>query len=113
MELWIRSTAKTNLIKAGFLTIMEGSNFYKKNEWESEGYTIANCNSNGKYGLLGTYKTKKRALEVLDEINEIKYYKYMAQLDWESFVNSILVPKSRKEQKLLLAMMNTYQMPED
>ena len=30
MELWIRSTAKTNLLKARFLTIMEGKTFYKK-----------------------------------------------------------------------------------
>ena len=30
MELWIRSTAKTNLLQARFLTIMEGKTFYKK-----------------------------------------------------------------------------------
>lgn len=68
MDLWIRSTAKTNLLRAKFLTIMEGKTFYKKNEWEYEGYTICNVEDNGCYGLLGTYKTKKRALEVLDEI---------------------------------------------
>ena len=71
MELWIRSTAKTNLLQARFLTIMEGKTFYKKNEWEYEGYTICNVALNGNYELLGTYKTKERALEVLDEIQNI------------------------------------------
>lgn len=70
MELWIRSTAKTNLLQARFLTIMESKIFYKKNEWEYEGYTICNVALNGNYELLGTYKTKERAIEVLDEIQD-------------------------------------------
>lgn len=71
MNLWIRSTSKTNLLQARFLTIMEGKTFYKKNEWEYEGYTICNVALNGKYELLGTYKTKERAIEVLDEIEKL------------------------------------------
>ena len=70
MNLWIRSTSKTNLLQARFLTIMEGKTFYKKNEWEYEGYTICNVALNGNYELLGTYKTKERAIEVLDEIQD-------------------------------------------
>ena len=73
MELWIRSTAKTNLLQARFLTIMEGKTFYKENEWEYEGYTICNVALNGNYELLGTYKTKERAIEVLDEIQNMLY----------------------------------------
>lgn len=68
MELWIRSTAKTNLLQARFLTIMEGKTFYTENEWEYKGYTICNVALNGNYELLGTYKTKERTIEVLDEI---------------------------------------------
>lgn len=68
MNLWIRSTAKTNFLQARFLTIMEGKTFYKENEWEYEGYTICNVALNGNYELLGTYKTKERTIEVLDEI---------------------------------------------
>lgn len=64
MNLWIRSTAKTNLLQARFLTIMEGKPFYDKDE----GYTICNVALNGHYEILGTYKTKERAIEVLDEI---------------------------------------------
>lgn len=71
MNLWIRSTAKTNLLQARFLTIMEGKTFYTKNKWEYEGYTICNVAPNGKYELLGTYKTKERAIEVLDEIQNL------------------------------------------
>lgn len=77
MELWIRSTAKTNLLQVRFLTIMEGKTFYKKNEWEYKGYTICNVAPNGNYALLGTYKTKERALEVLDEIQNILKPKYI------------------------------------
>ena len=77
MNLWIRSTAKTNLLQARFLTIMEGKTFYKKNEWEYEGYTICNVALNGKYELLGTYKTIERAIEVLDEIQNILKPKYI------------------------------------
>lgn len=71
MELWIRSTAKTNLLQASFLTIMEGRCFYKKGAWEYKGYTICNVTSNGNYEILGTYETEKRALEVLDEIQKL------------------------------------------
>ena len=67
MELWIRSTAKTNLIKVRFLTIIEGKAIYDKKCWEYKGYTIANV-FNDKYEILGTYNSKERALEVLDEI---------------------------------------------
>lgn len=71
MNLWIRSTAKTNFLQARFLTIMEGKTFYKENEWEYEGYTICNVALNGNYELLGTYKTKERAIEVLNEIQHL------------------------------------------
>ncbi len=70
MDLWIRSTAKTNLLRARFLTIMKGSTFYKKSEWEYDCYTICNVADNGNYEILGTYKTKKRALDILDEIQD-------------------------------------------
>lgn len=70
MELWIRSTAKTNLLQVRFLTIMDGKKFYKKDEWEFKGYTICNCTEQGNYEILGTYETKERALKVLDEIQK-------------------------------------------
>ena len=100
MELWIRSTAKTNLLQARFLTIMEGKTFYKKNEWEYEGYTICNVAINGNYELLGTYKTKERALEVLDEIQD-------------ELIGSDFMPMKKDEEVVLTCgSAKIYEMPE-
>ena len=101
MELWIRSTAKTNLLQARFLTIMEGKTFYKKNEWEYEGYTICNVALNGNYELLGTYKTKERALEVLDEIQD-------------ELISSDFMPIEKNEEVVLTCgSARIYEMPKD
>lgn len=101
MNLWIRSTAKTNLLKARFLTIMEGKTFYKKNEWEYKGYTICNVALNGNYELLGTYKTKERAIEVLDEIQD-------------ELISSDFMPIEKNEEVVLTCgSARIYEMPED
>ena len=66
MELWIRSQDKMNLVK-----IRQISLNYQNNK-----QIIANYvpdffeNSGAYYELLGTYKTKERAIEVLDEIQD-------------------------------------------
>ena len=66
MELWIRSQDKINLVKINQISI----NYANKTQ------IIANClpeyyeNSGNYYELLGTYKAKERALEVLDEIQK-------------------------------------------
>ena len=57
MELWIRSQDKKRLIKSEKIIIVE---FTDKTECEIWNDTVK----------LGTYKTKERALEVLDEIDE-------------------------------------------
>ncbi len=66
MELWIRSQDKTML--------------YKANEVFTES-VINNCKETGEYYIcvnhegFATYKTKERALEVLDEIqDEIQHF---------------------------------------
>ena len=101
MNLWIRSTEKTNLLQARFLTIMEGKTFYKKNEWEYEGYTICNVALNGNYELLGTYKTKERALEVLDEIQD-------------ELIGSDFMPIEKNEEVILTCgSAKIYEMPEN
>lgn len=56
MNLWIRSQDKEILLKA--------------NELEIEINMIIAFDGN-KYQCLGTYKTKERALEVLDEISKL------------------------------------------
>ena len=100
MELWIRSQEKDDLVCTKRVYVKD--NTIRTNVYETIGFTI-----------LGEYKTKERALEVLDEINEIKYYKYMAQLDWVSFVNSVLKGETIERQQLLFSMMNTYNMPKE
>ena len=74
MDLWIRSTARANLTKCDCLSIILGSEIYEKNDWEYKGYTICQCYGNNptkSVTPLGTYRTKERALEVLDEIQNI------------------------------------------
>ncbi|MDY2804534.1 MAG: hypothetical protein SOT91_04135 [Bacilli bacterium] len=64
MELWIRSQDKKNLVK-----IRQISLNYQNNKQIIANYTPELYeNSGGYYELLGTYKTKERALEILDEI---------------------------------------------
>ena len=116
MNLWIRSTSKTNLLQARFLTIMEGKTFYKKNEWEYEGYTICNVALNGNYELLGTYKTKERALEVLDEIQNILMPKYILDSSSirhdDSWVeNGIIMQKYNANVEIKELSTFVYQMP--
>lgn len=111
MELWIRSQDKEDLVKTNALYVMNNQIWNEVPFYENHkkiGLTVTGHNHK-----LAEYATKERALEVLDEINEIKYYKYMAQLDWKTFAISVLKPKPMEEQKLLLSMMNTYKMPKE
>lgn len=58
MELWVRSQDKKTLLKCDTLTITIDS---------EDGKTVRGYKIVG-YEDLGAYKTKKRALEILDEI---------------------------------------------
>ena len=59
MELWIRSQDRTKLVKADNISYMDTAEDY-----ERKVHSLWNdCK-----GILGIYKTKERALEVLDEI---------------------------------------------
>ena len=114
MDLWIRSTAKTNLINVRFLTIMEGKTFYKKDEWEYKGYTICNVGNNGNYEIVGTYKTKERALEVLDEIQSIIYINKLFNADINAFQKSLEIEGyTEKEIGKILKKVSTYEMPKE
>ena len=62
MELWIRSQDKLILTKINHVDAYEGSR-----GWLIYGYYTNDIDRE----ILGTYKTKKRALEVLDEIQEL------------------------------------------
>ena len=73
MELWIRSQDKMNLVKVRQIGVN-----YQDNKQIIANYTPELYeNSGGYYELLGTYKTKERSLEVLDEIQNILMPKYI------------------------------------
>ena len=67
MELWIRSQDKERLIKPIDFYIEETINYVNKcNEFNIYALNFANNDI-----IIGTYKTKERALEILDEIQDI------------------------------------------
>ena len=67
MELWVRSQDKMNLVQ-----IKQISLNYQDNKQVIANYVPEQYENSGCYfELLGTYKTKERALEVLDEIQNI------------------------------------------
>lgn len=100
MELWIRSQDKTTLIRSYEIYIAEHSNSY---------VIRAKRTSH----ILGAYKTIERALEVLDEINIIKWWKYMASLDFVVFITTLENKYNEEEKQEIFKLMNTYQMPEE
>jgi hypothetical protein len=112
MELWVRSTARTNLLKVRFLTIMEGKKFYKRDEWEFKGYTICNCTEQGNYELLGTYKSKERALQILDEIQNILIIKNSFNLSEET-INKCFENNTEEEIQKIIKTLAVYEMPEE
>ena len=67
MELWIRSQDKMNLVKIRQISLNYQNNKQVIANYEPEQYENSSCF----YELLGTYKTKERAIEVLDEIQNI------------------------------------------
>ena len=64
MELWIRSQDKINLVKVRQISVNYQDNKQIIANYMPELYE----NSGEYYEILGTYKTKERAIEVLDEI---------------------------------------------
>ena len=64
MELWIRSQDKMNLVKVRQIGVN-----YQDNKQIIANYTPELYENSGEYyEILGTYKTKERAIEILDEI---------------------------------------------
>lgn len=61
MDLWIRSQDRKKLVKSGYLTI-----FLSDTNW-----FIYSDTTTGEPFEIGKYKTEERALEVLDEIQDI------------------------------------------
>jgi capsular polysaccharide biosynthesis protein len=73
MELWIRSQDKTMLCKPQYIELCCDSELH---------YGDVNIG----YRCVATYKTKERALEVLDEIQKILNLEYTFLQDLSSYV---------------------------
>ena len=100
MDLWIRSQNKEHLIKVGLITLTNGDDV----TWYLE---------NGDY-ILGTYKTKERALEVLNEIQNILKPKVIIEEfdNTVKFDNLVHIVNPKYE---TIEQLNTYvyEMPEE
>lgn len=99
MELWIMTQDRTTLISSYEIYISEQQNNYL-------------IRSQRTSHILGSYSTFERAKEVLKEINDIKFYKYIASLNFNHFIR-IIQKYNDKEQQELLLKMNTYEMPNE
>ena len=109
MELWIRSQNRMRLFNIGLDVSIIGVLDEKGN---IDHYMIG-CNDYEMNYELGTYKTKERALEILDDINKVKWWKYMAELDFGAFVKILNETYNNEEIQEIFKLMNTYEMPEE
>lgn len=108
MELWIRSQDKTRLIKINSLEYVEYQGVHSINGY----YT----NESDNYDL-GVYSTKERALEVLDEIQNI----LMPTIKYAPIIKEDIKPEYTYKQyvsegaNIEVIQLNTfvYQMPEN
>lgn len=73
MDLWIRDSSKQELVKCSRIKIEEG--FETKDCITRSYYTIYNFDG-VHINWLGEYKTKERAMEILDEIETILLEKF-------------------------------------
>lgn len=67
MDLWIRSQDKMNLVQIKQISLNYQDNKQVIANYAPEQYENSGCY----FELLGTYKTKERAIKVLDEIQKI------------------------------------------
>ena len=74
MELWIKSQDKMNLVQIKQISIN-----YQNNKQVIANYIPEMYENAGEYyELLGTYETKERALEVLDELQQLLFEYYLS-----------------------------------
>ena len=109
MELWIRSQDKEDLIEVHNLGLAyKGKYGFMDKIGDIDNYCI--CEFIDDYHVkLGTYATKERALEVLDEIQTTIRNKYAISLKPTTVITSIPSEKRYKE----LNQVAVYEMPKD
>ena len=98
MELWIRSQSRHNLMKVNDIVAEDNQIVVYK---ESENSTI-----------VGKYKTKERALEVLDEIQNILNLKDMYKNDKELVLKG-WENVDAEQVKIVRQQISVYEMPKE
>ena len=113
MELWIRSQDKINLVKIRQISL----NYSNKKQIIANYTPELYENSGVYYELLGTYKTKERAIEILDEIQSLLQptieYKPIVQEEYNpayTYKHFVKVDDNIEIKELSTFV---YQMPED
>ena len=81
MELWIRSQDRTDLVKVNALWIMENQIWMEVPFYEN--HKKVGLSVTGNNHKLAQYKTKERALEVLDEIQNALLNKWADNVKYE------------------------------
>ena len=69
MDLWIRSQDRERLTKSTGFHIEANINYYNNKPTDFDVYALNSI----KFIKIGTYKTKERALEILDEIQKMDF----------------------------------------
>lgn len=102
MELWVRSQKKLSLIKVNAVNILE-----------FEGcIAIHGYINHDTHFWLANYKTKERALEIIDEIQNILIMKNSFSLNDEIMTKS-LKKNTEEEIREVIKQISVYQMPEE
>lgn len=95
MELWIRSQDKSSIVKVDNLYVSVGNYICY---YVEKGKEVPNTYYRPS-GELGRYKTQKRAIEVLDEIQD-------------ELISSDFMPIEKNEEVLTCGSARVYEMPE-
>lgn len=111
MDLWIRSQDREKLLKCNDIAIATDSEDGKT----IRGYKIVGYfDKNTEYEDLGIYKTKERALKVLNEIENTIYINKLFIADISAF-QKVLKNEGYTEEEIskTLRTISVYQMPEE
>lgn len=106
MELWIRSQDKMNLVQIKQISLNYQDNKQVIANYAPEQYENSGCY----FELLGTYKTKERALEVLDEIEE--RIMLINTINIAKDTDSLIACKNVLTEEKIKRLNYPYQMPE-
>lgn len=110
MELWIRSQDREKILKCNDIAISNNM-IIEIGTIRFKGYKIVGYfDKNTEYEKLGTYETKERALEVLDEIEE--RIMLINTINLAKDTDSLIACKNVLTEEKIKRLNYPYQMPE-